>query len=331
MGVDITTCRKYLDLQMIDLENEYLHIVILPELGAKIWKLNYKPKNREMLWHNPNLEPRRLPLNSDYDDHFFGGWDELYPNDQAETVNGQLLPDHGEIWTLPWKFEITGRKENEVTVHLWVNTPITKSRVEKWVTLKAEESCVHFRHKITNNGEKEQPFLWKPHIAVNIDAPSRIDMSAAKMYIEDFGPPRNGKTGISYNWPFVTDEKGETHDMRMTLPVDSEVNEFQYGLELKEGWCSVTDCINRLGIGIAFDNELFHSCWLFATYGGWRNLNTAVLEPCTGYPVNLNDGLSKGTHQVLSPNGSIETELVAVVYEGLDKVTSITRDGKVIS
>jgi hypothetical protein len=98
---------------------------------------------------------------------------------------------------------------------------------------------------------------------------------------------------------------------------------------LAEGWCSVTDTKDQIGFGLAFDKNVFPSCWLFSTYGGWRNLNTVILEPCTGYPLSLIDGIERGTHKILSPGGCIETEIVAVIYEGVEKVSSITRDGKI--
>lgn len=316
MGVKLSMEWSYLDLQTIILENEMLRLVILPELGAKLWKLIYKPENHDLLWNHPRIKPKKLPLHSVYDDHFYGGWDELYPNDIPETVNGEPLPDHGEIWTLPWEYRVEKESEEEIILYLWVETPVTSSRVEKWISLKSNESQIHFHHKITNTGQKEQPYLWKLHAAMKVNEHTKIDMGAKKVYIEDFGPPRNGKTGVTYDWPFIVDEAGKEHDMRNALPSTSGVNEFQYGLELEEGWCSVTDTQKGLGMGLSFDRNVFPSCWLFATYGGWRNLQTVVLEPCTGYPVSVNDGIEKGTHRMLAPGEVIETDVTAIVCKG---------------
>lgn len=329
MSVNYSTDWKFNDMQTVILENEMLRVVIIPELGAKIWELHYKPRAKQLLWQNSRLKPRRLPFHSVYDDTFFGGWDELYPNDMPEMIRGEAEPDHGEIWTLPWSYAFEHTTDDEITLHLWVETPISPSRIEKWITIKSGEAKLRFRHKITNIGQNEQPFIWKLHAAMAIDESSRIDLGAKTMYLEDFGPPRGDQTAISYTWPFLTDEQGQTYDMRRTLPITAQKNEFQYATEMKEGWCALTHTKERIGFGLAFDLKVLPSCWLFASYGGWRNLHTIVLEPCSGYPISLNEGIKKGTHQTLKPGQSFDCTVVAIVYEGLTEVTSIDPDGKV--
>jgi hypothetical protein len=53
----------------------------------------------------------------------------------------------------------------------------------------------------------------------------------------------------------------------------------------------------------------------------------AILEPCTGYPVSVSDGVSAGTQRILPAGAVIETDLTAVVYSGLASVTSVSIDG----
>ena len=69
---------------------------------------------------------------------------------------------------------------------------------------------------------------------------------------------------------------------------------FFYGTELAAGWCGVTNRATGLAAGLRFDPEVFSSCWLFATHGGWRDLNVAVLEPATGYPYNMHAMIDGG-------------------------------------
>jgi predicted heme/steroid binding protein len=68
---------------------------------------------------------------------------------------------------------------------------------------------------------------------------------------------------------------------------------------------------------------------LFATYGGWRDLSTVVLEPCTGYPVSLAQGVRNGTHQVLHAGDTISCDVVATVFTGGSGVGAIDSDGNV--
>ncbi|MFD2615650.1 hypothetical protein [Paenibacillus gansuensis] len=219
--------------------------------------------------------------------------------------------------------------DEEVCLHLWVETAVFAVRVDKWITLKAGESCLHFRHVIKNNGRTAFPYLWKLHAAMAVDEHCRIDLPAASVYVENFGSARIGRHGFIYEWPYALDAEGRRHDMRHTLPAPSGAAEFQYATGLEAGWCALTNTGDGVGFGIAFDPAVLPCCWLFATYGGWRELHTVVLEPCTGYPVSVVEGAEKGTHRLLHPGERLETEILAVVYEGFAEVTGIDSDGNV--
>ena len=113
-------------------------------------------------------------------------------------------------------------------------------------------------------------------------------------------------------WPVVVDG-GAEHDMRPTLPADSGACEFYYVTGLDDGWCALTYA-DGSGVGLAFDRAMYPSCWVFASYGGWRDLQVAVLEPCTGYPVSVADGLAAGTHRVLRAGERIETSMTLAIF-----------------
>jgi hypothetical protein len=90
-------------LRSAELENDVLRVVVLPEAGAKIWQIHYKPMGADLLWNNPLQCPAQQPLHTSYDDTWSGGWDELFPNDEAGELFHHNLPDHGELWTGEWR------------------------------------------------------------------------------------------------------------------------------------------------------------------------------------------------------------------------------------
>jgi hypothetical protein len=116
--------------------------------------------------------------------------------------------------------------------------------------------------------------------------------------------------------------------MRPTLAPASGACEFYYVTGLDAGWCALTYG-DGSGVGLAFDREVYPSCWVFASYGGWRDLQVAVLEPCTGYPVSVNDGIEAGTHRVLRAGERISTSMTLALFDGLSAVTRVDHDGRV--
>jgi len=80
---------RYHDLRAIVLENARLRLTLLPELGAKIYDLILKPADRNFLWHNPRLEPRRPVYGQNFDDWWCGGWDEVFPTCDVSAYRGE--------------------------------------------------------------------------------------------------------------------------------------------------------------------------------------------------------------------------------------------------
>ena len=75
--------------------------------------------------------------------------------------------------------------------------------------------------------------------------------------------------------------------MRQVPAPSSQQQEFVYVRNLPEPWCGVEDPGASAALRMDFDSSAFPYVWLFLTYGGWRDLYTAVLEPCTNMPKDL--------------------------------------------
>jgi hypothetical protein len=106
---------------------------------------------------------------------------------------------------------------------------------------------------------------------------------------------------------------------------------FFYGTEMAAGWCGITNRANRLAAALRFDPEVFSSCWLFATHGGWRDLNVAVLEPATGYPYKMQSMLDHGHARWLAPGESLETAVLFTVQAGLGSIGGVEEDGTIVA
>ena len=317
---------SYRGLRVVTLENRFLRLTILPETGAKIWQITYKPFDVDLLWNNPRIGPSRLPPNSRYDDVWCGGWDELFPNDEVAVIAGESYPDHGELWTGDWAAN-TFSVADQVGVRMRYVTPISSIEVEKTIRLCRGQSRIEFHHRFTNAGRVAFPFLWKLHPAMAVSPQHRIDFPAMRVMLEAAFPGTLTDAPEINDWPFVKTREGEI-DLRRVTPEDAQQLYFFYGTQMKENWCALTNSATGLSCGLQFDAKVFSSCWLFATYGGWRNYNVAVLEPCTGFPVNFEAMKAAGRHRSLAPGETLQAEVRFIVQEGLRSVGSIDPSGR---
>jgi hypothetical protein len=312
-------------LQGIEMENELLRLVVLPDAGAKVWQIHYKPLAADLLWNNPSLGPSRQALYASYDDTWAGGWDELFPNDEAGELLGFNLPDHGELWTGEWQAE---RVELNGTpgLRLRYATPVSNFRVEKTLALRSSSAVLEVKYKLTNHGKKEFPFLFKLHPAFAVSANHRIDFPTMTVRREPEFAGTLGAAPMVFRWPDAQVSDAML-DLRQVPDEHSGAVHFFYGTELASGWCGMTNRATRLAAGLRFDPEVFSTCWLFATHGGWRDLNVAVLEPATGYPYNMRAMIDGGHARWLAPGETLETSVLFSVQEGLSSIGGIDENG----
>jgi len=320
---------RYHDLQALVLENARLRLTLLPEVGAKILDLVFKAADRNFLWRNPRLEPRRPVFGQNFDDWWCGGWDEVFPTCDVSRYRGETYPYLGELWSLPWSWRVEQDGPGEICLHLSRATIIATARMEKWIRLTAEEPVVRFRHRLTNTGTQPMDFVWGIHPCFRIEAGYRIDAPAAQGVIGHTATAPFGPVGTNYAWPNAPVGSGGPHDIRIVPPASQGWCEGHYATDLTDGWVALTDPKDEVGIGLRFPQEVFPVLWCWMVYGGWRGHYHVALEPWTGWPHQLDRAIAAGRHRTLVPGESLECETLAVAYTGLRRVTGIGWAGEV--
>ena len=294
------------------LENRFVRAVVLPGLGGKVVGLLDKAADVELLWRNPRAPLRAAAPGSGFDDQFSGGWDEMFPNDEPEELAGEPMPDHGELWTLPWSAR-TGGDDDAVGLELEVATPASACTVRRRLTLRRDRRLVA-DYRVVNEGRRDLPHLFKSHVAVALAPDSVVDLAAEDVLVHGFGQPRARQPGGRTRWPWL-EADGVRHDLRRQPDTrERGVAELLLATAMTRGWCAVRHPSAGSGLSLSWDRELLPSCWLFASYGGgWRGLDVLVLEPCTGYPLSVAEGVAAGTHRVLPAGADVAWQLVAEV------------------
>ncbi|MGH2550490.1 MAG: DUF5107 domain-containing protein, partial [Thermomicrobiales bacterium] len=259
------------------LENHLLRIEVLPELGGKIWSIVYKPTERELLWHHPEIQPHQSAPGSSFDDAFSGGWDELFPNDAPVTIEGGAYPDHGELWTANCSWHVVVASEDEVTIALRCRGSVTNAWIEKQLTLRAGEASLRVEYSVRNDCDRPLKFHWKLHPALQMGPNACLDIPAGRVILD---PDFAGEFGsLEGDWPMVIGKNREEIDLRNVPVTESKATRFFYATELREGWCAMTDLDDGIGVRLEFDRVVFPTVTVFGTYGGWRDLHTTILEP----------------------------------------------------
>ena len=130
------------------LENEYLRVSVLPELGGRIYEMIFKPTGHNELYRNPVLKPT--------------GWG---PADQGWWLAAGgiewCLPvaEHGYEWGTPWQFS-TAQGGDRASVTVWDAQAGDRLRASVTITLESGRSYVTISPLIENPTSEAQHFQF---------------------------------------------------------------------------------------------------------------------------------------------------------------------------
>ena len=290
------------DLNVIRIESDWLTAEIVPDLGGKISRLYNKRLNHEFLWRNQALKLRHLVPGSEYDPNFYGGIDELLPNDIPEILDGVEYPDHGELWTSRLQQEL---EKDKISLH--GKLQLSGISYRKTISLRDDAAFMHMDYKIKNESGEKRHFLWKLHAALAMEPGDRLITSARRGKVVDPAYSRF-RTTEEFQWPSI-----ESRDASV-VPSDHNTMDFFYLYEIPEPEMQMISRNGKYLFSYRYDGDIFPYQWYFASYGGFLNHYTAILEPATGMPLSVNEAIALKQCMVLAPGEEIKTRVS--VYAG---------------
>jgi len=122
-------------------ENEYLQLTFLPELGGRLYRGIYKPTGQNIFYQNPVIKPSRWGALKPVEHNWWlaaGGMEWALP-----------VHEHGYEFGTPWHYSVQGTSEG-ITVVLWDADAEDRLRFEVRVTLPAEQAAFTVRPRLIN-------------------------------------------------------------------------------------------------------------------------------------------------------------------------------------
>ena len=137
----------------ITLENEYLEVLILPELGGRIHRIRDRTNGYDAIYYQPVIKPALVGL--------AGPW-----------VSGGIefnWPQHHRPSTfMPADVEIETHDHGAVTVWLSEHDPMARMKGMHGVCVRPGRSVVELRARVSNRTDDVQTFLWWANAATRV-------------------------------------------------------------------------------------------------------------------------------------------------------------------
>lgn len=258
------------------LENDKISIVILPELGTKTASFYSKLANFELAAQY-NGESYSMPhVGADFSEYDASGMDDTFPNinqsDYCSESYNWHYPDHGEIWSAAFGYDIEDSK-----LHLVFNSISFPYQYEKWIHLEEDE--VVYTYKIINHGVDPFPCIWTFH--------------GLFTYAEDMDIfyPKDRTKVLNVLDSSLLGEAGRKLEL-----INSEYDFFRvpnreastlvkYYLDgpCEDGCCGFFYPGKKLKVSLKYDCKKLPYLGVWITAGGYRGDYNCALEPSNGF------------------------------------------------
>ncbi len=317
--------RRPKEWKAVVLENEFLKAVFLPEIGGRLWSLEDKKRNKDLLHCNPVFQPCNLALRN--------AW-----------VSGGVEWNIGIIGHTPFTVDNVFAE----TLSLSDGTPVLRmyqyERVRKLVyrveaMLPEKSKFLFVRVRIDNAGNKDTAVYWWSNIAVNERSDVRVIVPAESAYRWGYG---GEMSKVSIPYMFVKEyrdnhEKSSQDlskmqtcwDISRTTQIKQSMDFF---FDLPKGqrrWISAVDSNGYGLVQTSTDTLKGRKLFVWGTGDGGRNWQQFLSEPGQAY-IELQAGLARTqlehlpmkanqTFDWLEAYGAIEADAEATQGEDWNK------------
>lgn len=284
------------------LENNYLSVKILPELGGKVASVFYKPASFELAAQSPdgNYRVPQEAWNPSFEKYDASGIDDAFPNIDTAVLeyDGRQLeyPDHGEIWSSAFAVcEQEGAK-----VRLAFDSERFGYHYEKTLELVGDELVLQYH--IVNISDRKFPCIWTFHGLMRYEEDMKLILP------EDIEEFRNvsdsdllGKAGVLYKkdnpvWDFS----------KVPAKEPQTAMKFYSAGKSTGGRCSLEYPSQDVRCQITYDADKLPWFGVWITAGGFRGDYNLAMEPTNGYYDDVLRAQENDSLCVLEPNEALD-------------------------
>lgn len=273
---------RYKRKEAFVLSSDAISATVIPSPGGKIASLVDRSSGRELLVQRAGDEYRDQPYDGAYTDGECSGFDDMFPTIDAchyesPPWRGTLLPDHGEVWSLPWACAVDG-----ASLRLVVRGVRLPYVLRKRVSIPSDRT-LRIDYELANDAPFPMDFLWAAHVMAVIEEGAAIlaprCCTTAMTVLSASG--RMGRYGDAVSWPRFTAPDGAPHRADVCRSdTAADMEKYYFRDPLDEGWCAVR-YPDGLLLALSFPAATVPYLGILLNEHAWDGRTNIFLEPCT--------------------------------------------------
>jgi len=257
----------------IQLANESVSIVVVPELGAKIVSLKNQVSGREWCWHpGDTLELFANEYGESFGDSTHAGIDECFPTIEECDWNGRSLPCHGEVWSEAWT--VTDGSA-EACISTWIGSRRSPFTLQRRISISG--NTIRLDYTLQNDSNSPESYLWALHPFFRVGPGDRLLLPAEVDHVvlsASNGFPKDAKT-LDWPSPFPG-----FHLDRFDLGENKVSRLKSFTARLEDGHACIINDTTKDGLKMSWDTRVNPHLGVWMRRGGYRGIQYVVaLEP----------------------------------------------------
>ena len=230
------------------LENEYIRMEVLPELGGRIRRAYDKTHGYDFIYYNKVIKPALIGLAGPW---ISGGIEFNWPQHHRPTT---FMPVEAKIENTP---------DGEHTVWVGETEPLGRMRGMAGITVCDGRSYIKAKVRVFNSTPYEQPFMWWANLSVQINKDYRVVFPQDVEFVTDHDrravtewPVAHGRYGV-----FDYGEGTDIHRIpAVKVPSSFMVPKGQSCCDFVSGYDGARECgvVTVADHRIAAGKKLFH-------------------------------------------------------------------------
>ena len=312
------------DIKGIRFDTNPFSLCIAPSLGGKITSLIYKKTGKEFLTRS-RTDYKTRNYDGNFKDYERDGADECFPAVEAGAYptypwKGTHVPDHGEVWTLPWEYQL---KQNRL--HMSVQGLRFPYILERKISCEelARKSAPYLRLSYTVRNLSPYPFsfIYAFHPLFQVQSGCQILLPNDTKVVNYWSTEdRLGRPMQEQPWPDVRDVTLDKNYQRNIIRSSRlKRAEKLFTTRLNQGRCALK-YPNGEFIGFLFPAGKLPYLGIWINEGAWENLYHVSLEPSTSQVDRLDIAEGLKNCGVVPPKGTMEWDISLIIGEGAEEM-----------
>jgi hypothetical protein len=299
------TTQECSGMTRVILDNGRIRATVLPALGGKMSSLVRVATGREFFQQNASHPVKPAVYGAAFEGHDAYGFDECFPTIAAcpyigEYFSGLALPDHGELWSSRWQFEIRGEE-------LWLAATGRRLPCIFRKRIRLEDETVALQYELESVTDAPFHYLWSAHPLLKVDPGCRIILPAdvTEVLVESSRNRRLGNHGDRARWPRTKLADGSETDLSVLGDPSRQTADKVFTPRLSLGACGLYYPDSNESISFHFNSAIVPYLGIWICEGGWPNPEgehyTVALEPCSSPVDSLAEAVGRGDCAEIRP------------------------------